>query len=81
MPGHTERDLETATEAGLTTSGGYRSRTPIAWVGSTLHVSSTSVGRSLPRGRVAAIRDAQRPPDTQTLERKNVASMLTNKVP
>lgn len=30
MPGHTERDFETAIEAGLTGSGGYASRSPSA---------------------------------------------------
>ncbi len=28
MPGHTERDFETAIEAGLTSSGGYREAQP-----------------------------------------------------
>ena len=31
MPGHTERDFETAIEAGLTSSGGYGKRSPIAF--------------------------------------------------
>ena len=31
MPGHTERDFETAIEAGLTNSGGYEKRSPIAF--------------------------------------------------
>ena len=31
MPGHTERDFETAIEAGLTGSGGYEKRSPSAW--------------------------------------------------
>lgn len=30
MPGHTERDFETAIEAGLTSFGGYVSRSPSA---------------------------------------------------
>ncbi len=31
MPGHTERDFETAIEAGLTASGGYEKRSPSAY--------------------------------------------------
>ncbi len=31
MPGHTERDFETAIEAGLTSSGGYKTRSPSAY--------------------------------------------------
>ena len=31
MSGHTERDFETAIEAGLTSSGGYEKRSPNAF--------------------------------------------------